>query len=327
MPVVATYPNREAWLKARRLSIGSSDACTILGIPFVPGAEPKKSPLELWAEKTGKPGFEPETNGDNIRLRFGHAAEPIVSDAASKVLEEDQWIYDPGDFTIARNVDDPHLAATVDRLVGSKNPETIIDRFVEADGPGELKTVELYAAKDWDHEPSHYALVQVQHQMLVGGWPEAWVFAMVGFSQFKHYHVEANSTFQAMMLQELDQFWSCVERDEPPAVDASDACRKALAILHPDEVEGETIHLGTYFHTLALKRREAIAMVKYGEAQRNLAEHELMLAIGDAEIATVEGLDKAFRWKVEPRKGYTRTVEPSRPRIFREVKKPKGESE
>ena len=41
--------SREAWLEKRRLSIGGSDAGTLLGL------NPYTSPYALWAEKSAKP--------------------------------------------------------------------------------------------------------------------------------------------------------------------------------------------------------------------------------------------------------------------------------
>ena len=51
--------SREDWLQVRQQGIGSSDAAAAVGL------SPYKSPLQLWAEKTGQARFpEPDPKDD-----------------------------------------------------------------------------------------------------------------------------------------------------------------------------------------------------------------------------------------------------------------------
>lgn len=313
---VEDYPDRNSWLEARRKGLGSSDAPKVLGVPFVPGGQPP-SPFELWAEKTGKlPLVEDEEV--NERFEFGHLAEPMIARRAESVISPLK-VLDPGDFTIAR-ADDGFSQATVDRLVlpeHSKGDESADGRFARADGPGELKTVELYAAADWDDEPSLYAQVQVQHQMAVGGWSEAWVFAQVGFSKFKWYHVERSEEFIEMLANELGEFWRCVESDTPPPVDGTDATRRVLQLLYP-EVTVDEIELHEDYQQIAVELAEWKDRRKVAEMEVKRREAEIMAAMGDAERAVIPGHDKAFTWKLQHRKEYT--VAAKSFRVLREVK-------
>ena len=52
--VVCDSRDREAWLRARRATIGASEAAIVLG------CSPFSSLLELWAEKTGRSEGNPE---------------------------------------------------------------------------------------------------------------------------------------------------------------------------------------------------------------------------------------------------------------------------
>ena len=59
---------REAWLEARRGSLGGSDAAAVLGV------NPYASPYSLWAEKTGRVPEKP----DNEAMRLGRDLEDYV---------------------------------------------------------------------------------------------------------------------------------------------------------------------------------------------------------------------------------------------------------
>lgn len=319
MTTVTEHPDRRSWLEARRQGLGSSDAPKVLGIPFVPGSQPP-SPFELWAEKTGKLSSDDDEE-INERFLFGHLAEPMIAERASSVVDP-LCVFDPGDFSIA-TAEDGFSQATVDRLLlpdeGQEPPTNpaLADQFSVAIGPGELKTVELYAAADWDEEPSLYAQVQVQHQMYVGGWNEAWIFAQVGFSKFKWYHVERSPSFIEMLKNELGEFWRLVQADEPPPVDGTDATRRVLQLLYP-EVKVEEIELHEDYRQIALELAEWKDKRKVAEMEIKVREAQVMAAMGDAERAVIPGHDKAFTWKEQTRKEYT--VPAKTFRVLREVK-------
>lgn len=314
---VQEHADRASWLEARRQGLGSSDAPKVMGIPFVPGSQPP-SPFELWAEKTGKLELEKERDE---RFEFGHLAEPMIAQRAEKVVDP-LYVFDPGEFAIA-TAEDGYSQATVDRLLlpdeGQEPPAdpALVDQFHVAKGPGELKTVELYAAADWDDEPSLYSQVQVQHQMYVGGWLEAWIFAQVGFSKFKWYHVERSDKFIEMLRNEMGEFWRHVQSDTPPPVDGTDATRRVLQLLYP-EVTVEEIELHEDYAQVAEELAEWKDRRKVADMEIKKREAQIMAAMGEAERATIPGHDRAFTWKLQHRKGYT--VEPKSFRVLREVK-------
>ena len=64
--------DREAWLKLRNSGLGGSDAAVILG------ANPWKSRLALWAEKTGQ--LPPEDLSKNMRVYWGQKNEANIAD-------------------------------------------------------------------------------------------------------------------------------------------------------------------------------------------------------------------------------------------------------
>ena len=62
-----TFPTREEWLKARKDTIGGSDASATVG------KNPYKSNVDLWLEKTGQ--VIPEDISDKPYVKFGTEAE------------------------------------------------------------------------------------------------------------------------------------------------------------------------------------------------------------------------------------------------------------
>lgn len=63
---------REEWLAVRNTGIGGSDAGVILGL------NKWKSPITLWAEKTGR--AEPEDLSGNEAVYWGTKQEPLVAE-------------------------------------------------------------------------------------------------------------------------------------------------------------------------------------------------------------------------------------------------------
>ena len=59
----------EEWLKARKTGIGGSDIAAILGL------SPYRTPVDVWAEKTGRATAQDET----LQMRFGRYAEEFVA--------------------------------------------------------------------------------------------------------------------------------------------------------------------------------------------------------------------------------------------------------
>jgi predicted phage-related endonuclease len=335
---VEVYPDRGKWLEARGRGIGSSDAPTILGYGY-------ESSLELWGRLTGK--LQPKPSNDNLRMRFGKAAESFIHGETEQALRT--TLVHPGDFTVWRSTARPWQSATIDRLVTKPDAdlrqalarmkkrtqaaalERLVRRGVIA-GPGEFKTVSGFAVNGgtrdelsgWGEEPPAYVLIQVQHQLAVTGLSEAWVSALVGSGdELLTYHLAAHPGLQERLLEAEEAFWRLVQEDRPPAVDGSDKTRQALSDLFPADDGGEIV-LGPEF--VAVHQRLELAKGREAESKkaRTEAENEIKLAMGTSTRAVVVapepgiGAVAAYQWKVEPRSAYS--VAASKPRVLRSVK-------
>jgi predicted phage-related endonuclease len=334
VPTVASYPDRASWLAARRKTVGSSDAPVILGLGHQAESTSSKSLYALWAEKTGR--LEEEAPDEKLALRFavGHHMEALAEaqlqsrhGVLAVRLDEALAAADDGQAERFRKVGIAAFsrgfrACTPDLVVLPGTRIALSYNVYSLRGPVEVKTVESFAADDWQSGPSSYALAQVHHQMHVGGWSEAWIAAWIGFGDFRLYHVEPDAELMDLLLEEEERFWvDHVQADLPPAVDASPSCTRALKRLHPRD-SGETIVLQDAGLADDAHRLEGAKLeLKDAEELVKLLENRLREAIGDATTAifTAGGVARArYTYKHQSRAGYE--VAPTEFRVLRKGK-------
>ena len=87
--------SHEEWLEKRRLSIGGSDAGTLLGL------NPYSSPYALWTEKTGK--VIPEDISDKEAVRLGNDLEQYVADRFTEKTGKKPLMTTFSVYNLARN--------------------------------------------------------------------------------------------------------------------------------------------------------------------------------------------------------------------------------
>jgi putative phage-type endonuclease len=183
--------NRDQWLKDRMSGIGGSDAPAVLGL------SKWKTPLQVYLEKRGELGPQPESEP----MRWGTRLEPIVrqeyADRTGEVVRMPEGLL--------RHAAHPWMLATVDgiadsgRLVEIKTART-------ADGWGEPGT---------DEVPQAY-LIQVQHYLAVTALPVADVAVLIGGQDFRLYHVPADRELQDLIIEQEAEFWQAVQKGTPP---------------------------------------------------------------------------------------------------------------
>lgn len=298
------YLERRNWLLARRDHLHASDAPVLLGLASW------SSPYKLWCEKTGKLPLDAEAEAP-MRLRFGHLAEPEI--AAQLAAHRELALYDPGDFTIATSNEHDHLGATFDRLVVDPDHGHPL-------APAELKTVSQNARHDWsDTEPSAYAIVQLTHQAIVGGWDYGFIAAIFGLGEdYLDYEVPINDDLRDLVLEKSYTFWRLVQSDTPPMTDGSSATREALRLIYPQDSGREITLAGAEWAQRLADWRAAKEAVTKAEAKRDALVSEFQAAMGDASRAVVPEAEAAVSWKTSTRAGYT--VKATSVRTFREVK-------
>jgi putative phage-type endonuclease len=292
-----SYPDRDAWLEARRCGIGASDAAAILGV------SPWKGPFGLYAEKLLLRPLAPE---ENEAMEWGTRLEPVV--AAKYHEATGRELVDPGRFTIRYKRDSPFLQATLDReIVGDPR------------GPGvcEIKTANAFASDEWDDgdAPLPY-LVQVQHQLAVTGYGWGSLAVLLGGQKFRSLDIERNEAFIERLLEIEAEFWGRLQRQEPPPVDGLPATADLLAELYPRD-DGHVIELSEELLRYDKQLLEAKEAIKEAEASKVAAENQIKAALGTATKGIL-GPGVAYSWKTHQRVAYS--VKETSFRVLRRVK-------
>ncbi len=292
---------RDAWLEARRSGIGASDAAIILGV------SKWKSPLQLFAEKTG---LADVTEDEKDWLRWGHRLEPVIADAYEE--ETGRTTYDPGDFEIQKSADAPWMIATLDRLVTGWSTDRHVPP-VEAPGVLELKTTSAWRREDWKDEPPLAYQIQLQHQLAVTGHLWGSIAVLIGGQTFQWTDIRRNDLFIEQMMAAEERFWKRVQRREPPEPDSSVSTTKILHALYPKE-ENDAIDLPIEAVEWDKDRALAAEIIKTQEEIKRECENRLKAVIGNHAVGILPSGSR-YTWKTSVRGGYT--VAPTTTRILR----------
>lgn len=278
--------------------IGGSDIAGILGLSRW------KTPLSVWAEKTG--AFVPKDE-DNLYKKLGRRLEEVVAELFTektglKVQRANERRVHPKY---------PMFAAQIDRLV------------VGTDELLECKTAEAWKAKEWadDEIPAEY-ICQVMWQLACSGRKRAHIAALIGHGDFRVKIVERDPVMISEMLARASHFWEVfvLPRVMPLQVGPRDT--ETLKGLFPTAEIGKEIDLGDEGAKIAELRVSSYAdMLELDERIEGM-NNQLKILMKDAEVA-MAGRYKVT-WKNQKRKGYTKVVEPCEFRAFaiREIKEP-----
>lgn len=268
---VREYPDREAWLEARKGFVSASEAASILGDGY-------ESKFSLWHLKRGAdlPPIDPE------RLEAGRRMEPVIAQWYQDVTGRP--VEDLGPWTLVINPEYPWLCATLDRL-------TEIDGKV---GPLELKNPNAFKLKEWDDDIPLRFHVQNQVQMLCSGCVVGSVASIVGGSNFRYLDTTRHEAFQKVILTETKRFHEQVLSGECPDPDGSEVTTRCLKFLHPKD-SGERVALPLEA-TEWLELYEALTEeVKAKQAELDAVKNTIKSHMADASIGYFPGGE--FSWK------------------------------
>lgn len=180
----------------RKKYLGGTDAAALCGLSRW------KSPLQVWAEKTGR--LKEEDISDRLPVKLGNKLEQTVCEL---FMEETGKILHRVNETVF-HPKHPYLAANLDR------------RVVGEDALFEAKTCSAWRAKEWENDetPMEY-LFQVLHYLLVTGKEKAYLAVLIGNQEFKWKLIERNEKLLNDLLKREIEFWKdYVEKDVMPLV-------------------------------------------------------------------------------------------------------------
>jgi len=314
---VELFDERDEWIKARSLGLGSSDAPVILGL------SKWKSPLSLYYEKRG---MREQTRGETEFMEWGLALEPAIIRGYERITARD--VAKPSElfpavqdrtgvahrFTLARDPDLSFLVASPDATILPVRIDPLTG--VAEDGPVppppvlgalgilEVKNVDVSKGRLWDdaQEPPVEYLVQLQHQLMVTGLRWGSIAALVGGNRFLWADVARDEELIAMMRTLEIEFWKGVLNEQPPPVDGSESTKALLARLYPKDT-GEEVVLPAEAREWDRQRVDAMVTINAAKEMQQEAENKIRAAIGDATMGTIsDGLK--YSWRFQTRKAH-----------------------
>lgn len=299
-----SYQNRDAWLAARRRSIGSSDAPVLYDLGYA-----SQSRYATWSEKVYGTTTD-WSKSDLRRLRVGHAMEATLRELLAESLGVSVNIDPPHSFRVHKDL--PFLTASLDCFVVENGNEI----------PCELKNFGGHFAREFDDGACPLRVqVQLGHQLLVTDAPYGYVYCMVaGEPLDEPIRVMRDEAFDAVHLQLCQDFWRLVESKTPPDIDGSEATTNAIKSRWKRE-RGPRVDVSDELDTLAADIDLFSADIKAAQEKVDEYKNRIREMIGDAEgCISPSGVE--FTWKTQQRSGYV--VAPSESRILRRVGARKG---
>ena len=196
----------------RKEFIGGSDIAAVMGMSRW------KTPLQLWAEKTGQ--IEQADLSSNEAVQLGTELEDFVA----KKFERETGLSVRRSPKIYIHDNYLFMRCQVDRLV------TGTDELLEC------KTCSAWKEKEWDGEeiPQEYIL-QVMWQLMITGRSVGHIAVLIGGQKFRYKKIEADKELFKSMTEAAVSFWKMVEEGTPPMANAND--NDFLVQLYPNSNE------------------------------------------------------------------------------------------
>ena len=272
--------SREEWLEVRKQGIGSSDAAAACGL------NPYMSMLELWMIKTGRvqDSFEEKGVGADP-LYWGKQLEPLVAEFYQKHTKNK--VRRVNAVLQHADPDKAFMLANLDYAVVGSDEVQIL----------ECKTTGEHGVKLWRDGVPMYVLCQVQHQLAVTGKQAAHICVLLAGHETKIFKVTRSESVIEHIINAERYFWACVEKDIPPAVDASESAAKAIQQLYPQHVPlivedfTENYNANLLFDKLVAIKQD----IEEQQQAFDQIKHQLQMQMKDAEKAVFK--QGSITWK------------------------------
>lgn len=246
----------------RKKFIGASEVAAVLGL------SKWKSPLSLWAEKTGRI----QNNLSEFEaVEWGTRLEEVVAKKFSQLhgvklmAYKKRFVHPEHDF----------ISCELDRII------------VGTDEICEIKTCSAYMLKEWgkDDIPADYTC-QVNLQMGLSGRDTAWIAVLCGGQKYFERQVKFDKEFYDKQIESCVHFWNeFVKKDVAPMACASD--NDLLGDLYPQS-KPLAVKLSSEFDYLIEERAGAIEAKKEAENACKEVEAKIKQALGDSEAGETE---------------------------------------
>jgi len=257
--------DRKQWLDLRQQDVTASDIGCLFGL------HPYKTPLALWAEKTGV-GLDVV---ENSAMRRGRWLEDAVI-SACRDTHPDWQIVKPAVYLRDEAM---RLGATPDAVA---NGDTII----------QCKTVADRAFKAWDGAPVHYQMQALTEAMLWGA--ARAVLAVLVISPYgAEYHeieIPRHEAAEKKIVEGVATFWLHLSNGVTPKADyAADA--ELLAKLYAPNDASPPLDLSTdnYLPDLLAERQALMETASKSEDRLKAIKGEIIEKMAGSPLATLPG--------------------------------------
>lgn len=256
----------DAQMQMRRTGIGASEIAAVCGI------SPWSTPTQVWLKKAPLDAAEPydTTPLDNMAIKVGNILEePLrqlyMNETGLFVVKYDETYRHP-------NV--PFLLATPDGLCYGTERSTDVAHGLE------IKNVGKRMAGAWDEGVPDYVAMQCYQNMMVTGYGQWDVAALLGGSDFQIFHLYRNEAIEESIIEAATTFWiDHVVADVPPPASDPEEKRAQLKHLFPSSVGKECkapVEIDTFSETCLqlsrLSKVEKDIATEKQEAQNRLIE-------------------------------------------------------
>lgn len=262
---------REEWLSARKL--GSSDAAAIVGL------NPYRTRFAVFMDKIG----ESEPLEETDPMYFGTLLEPVIAQEFSRR----SGLRVQKDNRLMAHPTYEWMTATLDYLV------------YEGDEVGalEIKNTSQWNAISWEDGAPDAAHIQLMHQLAVTGLNFGYIAVLIGGNRLEYRRFDRDEDIIASLTQLESEFWSLVEKRQPPELSTGDG--DLLAALYPVSNANE-IPLPAPCQDAIVRFMEAQDKIKFWESAKELAANEIKQALGENERGAVGPY--IATWKTQSRK-------------------------
>jgi putative phage-type endonuclease len=263
--------DRAAWLALRAVDLTASDIGAACGL------DPYKTPLMLYAEKTGLL----LTGGDNPMMRRGRWFEPAAVEAIRD--ENPDWQVEKANVYLRDP--DLRLGATPDALAQTDEPGLTNIQIKVVAAPE-------FASHWSERPPLHYLLQTITEGLLLNAARSKLAALVVGtFSADLHiFDVPRHAAAEQRIMQICMEFWENIRTGKRPAADYErDA--ETVAALYPQSVKepvldltGDNLLPGRLIEREVLKAEIAVASERVAAIDTEIKDK-----MGEAAVATLPG--------------------------------------
>ena len=274
--LVAPVGDRAVWLAARTQGVGASEIPVLFGLS-------RKTPFELWKEKTG----EAVKHKATIPMRLGTLLEPLLKE----LWQEEK--------SIRFSDDSPGLYVHDTLPVIMATPDAIVNGHELWEGKCTNRR-KILGEEGTDQIPSEWIL-QAQQQMLVMGADVCHFAVLHHFTKLKCYTVRRNPELQQMIAERVLLFWEHVETNSPPPHDWEsprilDVVKEEYNVVAPTR----TVLSGAYAE-LALEYRRLTQLITASEKEKSIIQAKLLHGMEYHQIADIPSVDLVLtRYEVKP---------------------------